>query len=76
MIHNIEMSPGRGGQLVRTAGSAAVLMNKEGKYVQVKMPSGEVRLILDTCFATLGVLSNSDHKNIKLGHRFSQIYTE
>lgn len=67
IIHNIEMNPGKGGQLVRSAGSSAVLMNKEGKYVQVKLPSGEIRLILANCYATLGELSNEDNKNVKLG---------
>lgn len=67
IIHNIEMYPGKGGQLVRSAGSSAVLMNREDKYTQIKMPSGEVRLILNECYATFGSLSNVDHKNIKLG---------
>ncbi len=67
IIHNIELEPGKGGQLVRSAGSSAVLMNKEGKYAQVRMPSGEIRLILLECRATLGALSNPDNKNIKLG---------
>lgn len=67
IIHNIEMQPGRGAQLVRSAGSTAVLMNREGKYTQVKLPSGEIRLVLSVCYATLGSLSNEDHKNIFLG---------
>lgn len=67
IVHNIEMYPGKGGQLVRSAGSGAVFMNKEGKYAQLKMPSGEVRLILNSCYATFGSLSNVDNKNIKLG---------
>ena len=67
IIHNIEMYPGKGGQLVRAAGSSAILMNREEKYTQIKMPSGEIRLILNTCSATFGSLSNIDNKNIKLG---------
>jgi large subunit ribosomal protein L2 len=67
MIHNIEMSEGRGGQLVRAAGGAAQLNAKEGDYAQIRMPSGEVRLIRQTCYATIGQLGNVDHGNIKLG---------
>lgn len=61
MIHNIEMQPGQGGKLVRSAGSSAQLTNKEEKYAILKMPSGELRKILINCFATVGVVSNSDH---------------
>jgi large subunit ribosomal protein L2 len=67
MIHNIEMKEGRGGQLVRAAGSAAQLNAKEGDYAQIRMPSGEVRLIRQNCYATIGQLGNVDHGNIKLG---------
>ncbi len=67
MIHNVEFNPGRGGQIVRSAGGSAVLMGKEGKYAQVKLPSGEVRNILKTCLATLGTLSNPEHENVNLG---------
>ncbi len=66
-IHNIELMPGRGGQLVRTAGTYAILMAKEGQFAQLKLPSNEVRLIPLNCFATLGQLSNSEHFNITIG---------
>lgn len=66
-IHNIELRPGEGGKLVRAAGTAAQLVAKEDKYVQVKMPSGEVRLILANCMATIGQVSNPDHENISIG---------
>ncbi|MCZ2224031.1 MAG: 50S ribosomal protein L2 [Chitinophagales bacterium] len=61
MIHNIEMQPGQGGKLVRSAGSSAQLTGKEEKYAVLKMPSGELRKILVNCYATVGVVSNSDH---------------
>jgi large subunit ribosomal protein L2 len=67
MIHNIELKEGRGGQLVRAAGSAAQLMAKEGDYAQVRLPSSEVRLVRQTCYATIGQVGNLDHSNIKLG---------
>ncbi len=67
MIHNIEMREGRGGQMVRSAGAAAQLLAKEGDFAQVRLPSGEVRLIRKACFATIGQVGNLDHKNIKLG---------
>ncbi len=67
LVHNIELSEGRGGQLVRAAGSAAQLLAKEGDYAQVRMPSGEVRLIRQKCYATIGQVGNLDHGNIKLG---------
>jgi large subunit ribosomal protein L2 len=67
LIHNIELSEGRGGQLVRSAGSAAQLMAKEGDYAQVRLPSGEVRLVRQTCYATVGQLGNLDNSNVKLG---------
>ena len=67
MIHNIEMKPGKGGQMVRAAGGAAQLMAKEGDYAQIRLPSGEVRLILQVCYATIGQIGNVDHGNIKLG---------
>jgi large subunit ribosomal protein L2 len=66
-IHNIELTPGRGGQLVRSAGTAAQLMAKSGDYAQVRMPSGEVRRIHLECMATLGQVGNVDHQNIVLG---------
>lgn len=61
VIHNIEMQPGQGGKLVRSAGASAQLTNKEEKYAVLKMPSGELRKILINCYATVGVVSNSDH---------------
>lgn len=67
LIHNIEVRDGRGGQLVRSAGGAAQLLAKEGDFAQVRMPSGEVRLIRQTCYATIGQVGNLDHGNIKLG---------
>jgi large subunit ribosomal protein L2 len=66
-IHNIELYPGKGGQMVRSAGTSAQLMAKVGDYAQVRMPSGEVRLVLLTCMATLGQVGNVDHENIQIG---------
>jgi large subunit ribosomal protein L2 len=67
MIHNIEVQEGRGGQLVRSAGGSAQLLAKEGDFAQVRMPSGEVRLIRQACYATIGQVGNLDHSNVKLG---------
>ena len=67
IIHNIEMKPGKGGQIVRSAGGYAQLMAKEGRYAQVRMPSGEVRMILVDCRAVIGTIGNSDHSNITIG---------
>lgn len=67
LIHNIEVKDGRGGQLVRSAAGAAQLLAKEGDFAQIRMPSGEVRLIRQTCYATIGQVGNLDHGNIKLG---------
>ncbi len=67
MIHNIELTPGRGGQLVRAAGTSAQLMAKEGDYAIVRLPSGEMRKIHITCMATIGQVSNPDHINVNLG---------
>ena len=61
MIHNIELQPGQGGKMVRSAGASAQLANKEEKYAVLKMPSGELRKVLINCYATVGVVSNSDH---------------
>jgi large subunit ribosomal protein L2 len=66
-IHNIEMQPGQGGKLVRSAGASAQLTNKEDKYAVLKMPSGELRKVLINCFATVGVVSNSDHSLQSMG---------
>lgn len=67
LIHNIELQPGRGGQLVRSAGTSAQLMAKEGPYAQVRLPSGEVRMINQNCLATIGQVGNLEHGNITLG---------
>jgi len=67
LIHNIELQPGLGGKLVRSAGASAQLLAKEGRYAQVRMPSGEVRRILIACMATIGQVGNVDWGNIKLG---------
>ncbi len=67
MIHNIELYPGRGGQLVRSAGNAAQLLAKEGTRAQVRLPSGEVRYIEMSCMATIGQVSNPDHANVTVG---------
>ena len=67
LIHNIEITEGRGAQIVRSAGGAAQLLAKEGDFAQIRMPSGEVRLVRQTCFATIGQIGNLDHGNIKLG---------
>ncbi len=67
MIHNIEMQPGQGGKLARSAGSSAQLANKEDKYAVLKMPSAELRKVLINCYATVGVVSNSDHSLERAG---------
>jgi len=67
LVHNIEVKEGKGGQLVRSAGTAAQLIAKEGEFAQIRMPSGEVRLIRQKCYATIGQVGNLDHSNIKLG---------
>ena len=67
MIHNIELNPGQGGKLVRAAGQEAQLMAKEGAYAHVRLPSGEMRLILSRCRATIGTIGNADQENVKLG---------
>ncbi|MFN8454344.1 MAG: 50S ribosomal protein L2 [Anaerolineae bacterium] len=66
-IHNIELQPGKGGQLVRSAGTSAQVLAKEGAYAQIRMPSGEVRMISQECLATIGQVGNLDHSNIVLG---------
>ncbi len=67
MIHNVELRPGQGGKLVRSAGQEAQLMAKEGRYAHLRLPSGEMRLVLVKCRATVGTVGNTDHENIKLG---------
>lgn len=66
-IHNIELKPGKGAQLARSAGTSAQIVAKDEKYCQIKLPSGEVRMILNECKATIGIVSNIDHENISLG---------
>ena len=67
IIHNIELKPGKGGQLARSAGASAQLLGKEGKYVLVRLTSGEVRMILSTCRASIGAVGNEQHELIKIG---------
>jgi large subunit ribosomal protein L2 len=67
MIHNLELQPGKGGQVVRSAGGAAQLMSKEGDFALVKLPSGEVRKFSIHCMATVGQLGNLDHENVTYG---------
>jgi large subunit ribosomal protein L2 len=67
LVHNIELKEGKGGQLVRSAGGSAQLLAKEGEYAQIRLPSGEVRLVRQVCYATIGQVGNLDHSNIKLG---------
>ena len=67
VVHNIELSEGRGGQLVRSAGTSAQVLGKEGAYAAIRLPSGEVRRVRQACFATIGEVGNPDHGNIKLG---------
>jgi large subunit ribosomal protein L2 len=67
VIHNIELRPGRGGQIVRSAGTFAQLVAREGKYAQVRLPSSEVRMVLVACSATIGQVGNVEHGNLSLG---------
>jgi large subunit ribosomal protein L2 len=67
LLHNIELHPGRGGQMVRSAGGSAQLMAKEGDYAHIRMPSGEVRLVHLNCRATIGQVGNLDHENVSIG---------
>jgi len=67
IVHNIELKPGRGGALARSAGGYGQIVAREGKYVTIKLPSGEMRLILGTCMVTVGTVSNGDHMNVRLG---------
>ena len=67
VIHNIEMKPGKGGQLIRSAGTSAQVLGKEGKYVLIRLNSGEVRMILATCRATIGSVGNEQHELINIG---------
>jgi large subunit ribosomal protein L2 len=67
LVHNIELHPGRGGQMVRSAGTSAQVLAKEGDYVTLRLPSGEMRLVRKECMATIGQVGNLDHGNVKLG---------
>ena len=67
MVHNVELYPGRGGQLARAAGNAAQLMAKEGGYALLRLPSSELRKVSELCMATVGVVGNGDHENVKIG---------
>lgn len=67
LLHNIELQPGKGGQMVRSAGTSAQLMAKEGKMALLRLPSGEVRRVVSTCRATIGLVGNSEHENVQLG---------
>jgi len=67
MIHNVELKPGKGAQMARSAGTSAQLLAKEGAYAQVRLPSGEVRLVLQECMASVGQVGNIEHSNVKLG---------
>lgn len=67
VIHNVELRPGKGGQMVRSAGSGAQLVAKEGQHVLLRMPSGEMRKVLRVCYATVGQVGNLDHENAKIG---------
>jgi large subunit ribosomal protein L2 len=67
IIHNIELQPGKGAQIVRSAGSSALIVAREDRYTHVRLPSGEIRKILNVCMATVGQVGNADHRNVKLG---------
>ena len=67
LVHNVELNPGQGAKLVRVAGQSAQLMAKEGKYAHLRLPSGEMRLVLANCKATIGAIGNEEHENVKLG---------
>lgn len=67
VIHNIELQPGKGAQIVRSAGSSALVVGREDRYTLVRLPSGEIRRILNVCLATVGQVGNVDHQNVKLG---------
>ena len=67
IVHNIELNPGQGGKIAKAAGNYGQLMAKEGRYAHIKLPSGEMRLILAVCRATIGRLGNADHENVKIG---------
>ena len=66
-VHNIELNMGRGGQMVRSAGAGALIAAKEGDYVTLKLPSGEMRMVFKKCYATIGIVGNEDHMNVQIG---------
>jgi large subunit ribosomal protein L2 len=66
-VHNVELKPGKGGQMVRSAGTSAQIMAKEGKYTTLRMPSGEMRMVLSVCMATIGQVGNAEHNNLSVG---------
>ena len=66
-VHNVELVPGRGGQMVRSAGSGATLMSRDGGYAQLRLPSGEIRKVHEDCMATMGAVGNAQHENVVLG---------
>jgi large subunit ribosomal protein L2 len=66
-VHNVELKPGKGGQMARSAGASIQIAGKDGAYVQLRMPSGELRMVHETCMATIGIVSNSDHMNTTIG---------
>ncbi|MCP5405364.1 MAG: 50S ribosomal protein L2 [Pseudomonadaceae bacterium] len=67
VVHNVELKPGKGGQMARSAGSSIQIAGKEGNHIQLRMPSGELRMVLDVCMATVGAVSNPDHMNTQIG---------
>lgn len=67
LVHNVELRPGKGGQIVRSAGTAAQILAKEGRYVHLRLPSGEIRMVLAQCYATVGQVGNLDHENVEFG---------
>jgi large subunit ribosomal protein L2 len=67
LVHNVELKPGRGGQMARSAGGGVQLVGKDGAYIQLRLPSGELRQVLETCMATIGAVSNPDHMNTQIG---------
>jgi large subunit ribosomal protein L2 len=67
VVHNVELTPGRGGQMARSAGAAVQLMAKEGRYVTLRLPSGEMRMVLADCRATVGSIGNVEHQNVDIG---------
>ena len=75
IVHNIELEPGRGGKMVRSAGNFAQVMAKEGNYVTIKLPSGEMRMVRKECMATVGTLGNAEFKNLSIGKAGRKRYT-